>query len=367
MPTPGSEHSRIPYLFEKYLNGKCSNQEAREIVSILEDSGNDISLINEASTRWQSLNSGEFEDSRTLENQVIMSQILDRLHHRMRLYEEEKAKKFSVTKVFSLFSKVAAVLILPLLVYSIYLASLTTKTDRNAFINNQMEWHTVKTPAGMQTDFLLPDGSHVWLNSGSVLKYPTHFAGDKREVEMSGEAFFDVAKDVSHPFMVNAGKMKIEVTGTRFNVINYTDELVTELILESGHVRLFSGKYEENKTLANIKPGELAVLENANNHLIITNVDVSKYTAWKDGALIFRDDPMDEVVRKLNRWFNVEIILQSPELKNYVYTATYRDETLPQILELLKISAPIKYSIADRKRLPDNSYAKRKILITRRN
>lgn len=366
MPEPGSEHTRISCLFEKYLNGRCSNEEAREIVSVLEDSGNDISLINEASTRWQSLNSAESEDSRTLESQVIMSQILDRLHHRIRLDEEEKARKFSMTKVFSLFSKVAAILILPLLVYSIYLASLTSNNNQNALSDNQLSWHTVKTPAGMQTDFLLPDGSHVWLNSGSVLKYPTHFAEDKREVEMTGEAFFDVAKDVTHPFLVNAGKMKIEVTGTRFNVINYSDESVTELILESGHVRLFSGKYEENKTIANINPGELAVLENAQNKLRISNVDVAKYMAWKDGVLIFRDDPMEEVVRKLNRWFNVEIILQSPELTGYVYTATYRDETLPQILELLKISAPIKYSITDRKRLPDNSYAKRKILITRR-
>jgi ferric-dicitrate binding protein FerR (iron transport regulator) len=138
------------------------------------------------------------------------------------------------------------------------------------------------------------------------------------------------------------------------------------LILESGSVRLCSGNSNENKTITNIKPGELAVFDTVTNKLTISNVDVRKYTSWKDGVLIFRDDHMEDVVRKLNKWFNVEIILQSPELKEYVYTATYRDETLPQILELLKISAPIKYDIADRERLSDNSYSKRKIIITKR-
>jgi ferric-dicitrate binding protein FerR (iron transport regulator) len=165
---------------------------------------------------------------------------------------------------------------------------------------------------------------------------------------------------------VKAGKMNVEVKGTRFNVINYPDESLTELILESGSVRLFSGNYEDNKTITNIKPGELAIYDTVKNKLSVSKVDVRKYTAWKEGMLIFRDDHMEEVVRKLNRWFNVEIILQSPELKEYVYTATYRDETLPQILELLKISAPLKYSITERERLNDNSYSKRKIVINKR-
>jgi ferric-dicitrate binding protein FerR (iron transport regulator) len=364
MQAPGSELTRISYLFEKYLDGRCSIDEAREMVSVLEDSGNDISIINEASNRWHMLSNGPNDDSYTIENQLIMNQILDRLHHRIRLDEEENVRKFSMTKVFTLFSKVAAVLILPLLVYSIYLNSRNAKT--NSSTANHVVWQTVKTPAGMHTDFLLPDGTHVWLNSGSLFKYPVPFATDMRQVEMTGEAFFEVAKYAAHPFLVTAGKMNIEVTGTRFNVTNYIDEPFTELILESGSVRLFSGKYKEKLTITNINPGELAILHNNQNRLSVSKADVTKYTAWKDGVLIFRDDKMEEVVRKLNRWFNVEIILQSPELKDYVYTATYRDETLPQILELLKISAPIKYTFADRERLPDNSYTKRKIVITRR-
>jgi len=320
--------------------------------------------MDEVNSQWVSLTTENIDVFIPIEDRLLMDRILDRLHHRIRLDEEKIAKKHSVRKVFTLFSKVAAILIIPLLIYSIYLTSKTTRTHPAE--TNQFVWQTVKTPAGMQTDFLLPDGSHVWLNSGSVFKYPVPFAEDKRLVELTGEAFFDVAKDASHPFLVKAGELNIEVKGTRFNVINYPDETLTELILESGSVRLFTGDYENKKTITVINPGERAILDIAQNELSVGKVDVDKYTAWKEGILIFRDDQMDEVVRKLNRWFNVEIILKSPELKEYVYTATYRDETLNQILELLKISAPINYNITERERLNDNSYTKRKIVITKR-
>jgi len=365
MPRTGKEHARISILYKKYLDGSCSIAEVQEIVGILEDNENEILLRNEASLQWQTISTGAKEDSRQIGNKLVMDQILDRLHHRIRLYEEETTIKNSFQKkFFTIFTRVAAVFILPLLVYSVYLTSKTSKTKPTEA--HQIVWQTVKTPAGMQTDFLLPDGSHVWLNSGTVFRYPASFVGNTRKVELVGEAYFDVIKDASHPFLVKAGKMNVEVKGTRFNVINYADEKLSKLILESGSVRLFSGDYEEHKTIINIKPGELATLDVTSNQLSVSKVDVEKYTAWKDGLLIFRDDQMDEVVRKLNRWFNIEITLQSPELKEYVYTATYRDETLPQILELLKISAPIKYSITERKRLDDNSYSKRKIIITKR-
>ena len=363
MSGSGKEYTRISILYNKYLNAKCSDKEAREIVEIFKLSENDVSLMSEAQLQWYNIESEHNNHLKSAENRIITDRILDRLHRQIRLHEEESPAKYSFQKKFySIFTKVAAVFILPLLVYSIYLTSRTSRVNSS----EDLVWQTIKTPAGMQTDFLLPDGSHVWLNSGTVLKYPLSFASDKRQVELTGEAYFDVMKDASHPFLVKAGKMNIEVKGTRFNVINYPEETLTELILESGSVRLFSGDYEDRKTITNIKPGEIAVLNTVTNQLSVSNVDVEKYTAWKEGMLIFRDDQMDEVVRKLNRWFNVEIILQSPDLTEYVYTATYRDETLPQILELLRISAPIKYSITERKRLDDNSYSKRKIVITKR-
>ncbi len=355
-------HTKILFLFEKYLEGQCSEDEALEIVDFLDNPANHV-LRQAAESHWNRLDATIRKDSVPGDIEFLTGQILDRLHHRIRLNDEINSKKRLINKHFiSLFTKAAAVLILPLLIYSIFLTSRITKTLKEA---NQVVWQTIKTPAGMQTDFLLPDGSHVWLNSGSVFRYPARFASGKRQVELKGEAFFDIVKDTLNPFLVKAGKMNIEVKGTRFNVVNYPDETPTELVLQSGSIRLFAGNYEENKTITHIKPGERAVLDSIKNKLTVSNVNVDKYTAWKDGVLIFRDDQMDEVVRKLNRWFNVEIILSSPELKEYVYTATYRDETLAEILELLRISAPVRYNSTDRVRLDDNSYSKRKIVITK--
>ncbi len=365
MSNPGKEYSRISFLFEKYMKATCSKPEAREIVDIFEDSGNDNLLKGASENQWNTIVAAHNDDLDPTDTRLITDRILDRLHHQIRLHEEGiSGKYFLQKKAFAIFTKVAAVFILPLSIYSIYLTTRIPKTLPAEA--NQIVWQTIKAPVGTKADFLLPDGSHVWLNSGSVFKYPVSFAKDKRQVEMIGEAFFDVFKDASHPFLVKAGKMNIAVKGTRFNVTNYADEVNTELILESGSVQLFSGDYNENNIVANIVPGERAILDVARNALSVSNVDVSKYTSWKEGLLIFKDDQMDEVVRKLNRWFNVDIVLESPELKEYVYTATYRNETLPQILELLKISAPIKYTITDRERLDDNTYSKRKIVITKR-
>ena len=160
--------------------------------------------------------------------------------------------------------------------------------------------------------------------------------------------------------------MNIEVKGTRFNVCNYLNETNSEFTLESGSVRLFAGNYKDEKTLALIKPGERAQLDNNLNKLSVSKVDVEKQIAWKEGLLIFRDDKMDEVVLKLNRKFNVDIILQDPELKEYIYTATFEDESLSQILGLLKISAPVNYKAYKPIQLDDNSFSKQKIVITKR-
>jgi ferric-dicitrate binding protein FerR (iron transport regulator) len=367
MPTNHIHSFNISLLVKKYLKGSCSNEEVLEIIEFFKDPNNDNFMQEAFESQWDSLHAGSIHDAGQSDNKLMLDQILDKLHHQISLHEEVvKEKSFTKARFISLFSRVAAVLILPLLVYSLFLTSRITKSgllDSSV----QVAWQTVKTTPGMQTDLFLPDGSHVWLNSGSELKYQVPFTTDFRKVELVGEAFFDVTKDQAHPFLVQAGRLNIEVKGTRFNVINYKDEKSGEVILESGSVRIFSGKYADQNTLATVKPGERACFDYLHNQMTVSQVDLTKYTSWKEGLLIFKNDPMDVVVQKLSRWFNVEIELQSPELKKYVYTATYRDETLAQILELLKISAPIKYSISDRKKMDDSSFSRRKIILTKRN
>jgi len=262
--------------------------------------------------------------------------------------------------------KIAAILLLPLLVYSGYITFRSKHQEYNKVQKAPVLWNEVKTITGMHSRFKLPDGSQVWLNTSSNLKYPLIF-GDQREVELTGEAFFDIRKDEKHPFIVKVGEINIEVAGTSFNVLNYSDENQTEIVLKSGKIKLFTGDYSDRKEIISLEPGQKAVYIDSLRRVFIDDVEVIKYTAWMDGKLMFIDDPMDEVVRKINRWFNVDIILQDADLHEYVYKATFEDETLDQILELLKLSAPIEYTSEPRKLMPDGTFTKRKITIKKRN
>lgn len=365
MPDTKDLQTRYSILFKKYLNNTCSVQEVEEILNYIENPLHADFMRQEANSQFISIDQQSNDELKTPENQSSMNRILDRLHNQISQQEKEYTiAPGSKNKFMVFFAKAAAILILPLLAYSAYL---TFKTpDKSIAGSAQVAWQTVKTAAGMQTDFILPDGSHVWLNSGSVLEYPVAFAHDIRQVKLTGEAFFDVKKDRMHPFIVNAGKLNIEVKGTRFNVCNYLNESNSEITLESGSVRLFAGNFKDKKTMTFIKPGERAILDNNLGKLSVSKVDVEKHTSWKEGHLIFRDDKMDEVVTKLNRKFNVDIRLQDPELKEYVYTATFEDESLAQILGLLKISAPVNYVAYKPIQLDDHSFSKQKIIITRR-
>ncbi len=283
----------------------------------------------------------------------------------MKKYDAEKAlekvnrkiEERSSVKLFTVFQKVAAILILPLLIATLYFATHTPTTQLAA-----TEWHTLKTPAGLRSEFILPDGTTVYLNSRTTLTYPVAFNGSTRDVKLMGEAYFEVTENKKQPFIVNTGKVNIEVTGTEFKASNYPDENLTEIVLVSGEINLFQGEYsKQKKNLYTMAPGGKATLDG--NKLYFDKVEVDKYISWKDGVLMFRDDSMKDVVRRLNRWFNVDIQLTGNTMQDYVYTATFQDESLIQILDLLKMSAPIDYKIKPRERNPDKTFSNMEIEI----
>lgn len=284
---------------------------------------------------------------------------------RMKKYNAEKAlekvnqriEKGNPVKLWGFFQKAAAILILPLLVATLYFA-----TEKPTYEMAETAWHTIKSPAGMRSEFTLPDGTNVYLNSKTSLSYPIAFNGSTRDVELTGEAYFEVAENKEQPFIVNTGKVNIEVTGTEFKASNYPDENLTEIVLVSGEINLFQGEYStQKKRLCTMAPGEKAAFDG--DELSFDKVEVDKYISWKDGVLMFRDDSMKDVVRRLNRWFNVDIQLTGNTMQDYVYTATFQDESLIQILDLLKMSAPIDYKIKPRERNPDKTFSNMEIEI----
>jgi ferric-dicitrate binding protein FerR (iron transport regulator) len=269
----------------------------------------------------------------------------------------EKQKKI---RPFAIFQKVAAILILPLLFTTLWFALEKPQQKRKP----PVAWHTLNIPAGMRSEFYLPDSTKVFLNSKTQLSYPLVFNDTVREVKISGQAYFEVAENKKAPFIVNTGRINIEVTGTEFMATRYPHEELTEIVLVKGGINLFQGDYfASKKDIIQLKPGEKAICPDNDNKMDVDVVNTGKYMAWKKGILLFRDDPMPDVVRRLNRWFNVDIQLEGPELKDWAYTATFEDETLEQTLELLKISAPIEYTIKRRQMKTDNTFSKMEIEI----
>ncbi|MCX6325498.1 MAG: DUF4974 domain-containing protein [Bacteroidia bacterium] len=327
-------------------------------------SDNDRSIVDE----WRK----ESPENEALYRESLKAWEAIPLLHEMEQFNSFEALKKVNTRLSQTYSskwwviiqRVAAILLLPLLVYSGYL------TIRNLSIKKLPGEHvmmqTVTSRQGMVTQFSLADGTKVWLNSGSELQFPILFTGDMREVKLRGEAFFEVVKNEKQPFRVNAKELKVDVLGTSFNVMSYDDDTQSEVILIEGKVSLSAEKGQVKKDYGTIHPGQRAVFIGESQEVYTEKVAIAKYISWRDGNLIFRDDPMEDVIRRLSRWFNVEFVINDPEIKRYIYTATFRNENLDQVLKLLKLSAPIDYRIIESKQLPDNEFTKRKIYLMKR-
>lgn len=257
----------------------------------------------------------------------------------------------------------AAVLVLSLLFAGLY--SIFTKPMPNQIPEPELVYHEIRANYGIQSKLKLPDGTTVHLNSGSSLKYPATFdALDQRKVELSGEGFFEVEKQYAKPFIVDVGRLQVEVTGTRFNVDAYSENRNISVALVEGEVNLTRQTGSGTNRIATLKPGELAQLRTDENRLHITEVaDMEKYYAWTEGKMVFIDDPIHVVVEKLSHMYNVDIEIADRRLDRFRFTGTFINEPVEQILAILSRTSPMGYTIIPSRKLEDNSYSKRKIIL----
>ena len=342
--------SEIEELLSGYFSGDLSGKDRSVVDEWRKESPENEALYCECLRAWEAL---------------------PLLHEMEQFNSFDALKKVNISLSQPWFSKwrvniqrAAAILLLPLLLYSGYLTirNLSLKKTPEEYVMMQ----TVTSRQGMVTKFSLADGTKVWLNSGSELQFPIRFTGDMREVKLTGEAFFEVIKYEKQPFRVNTKELDIDVLGTSFNVLSYEDDSQSEVTLIEGKICLSAENEQVKKDLGAIHPGQRAVFKKELQKVYIENVKVDKYISWLDGNLIFRDDPMDDVIRRLSRWFNVDILVNDPEINGYIYTATFRNENLEQVLKLLKLSAPIDYRIMEIKAVPDNDFKKQKIYLMKK-
>ncbi|MCL6294481.1 FecR family protein [Jejuia spongiicola] len=201
------------------------------------------------------------------------------------------------------------------------------------------------TYRGDKKEIYLPDGSKIVLNAESELIYPKEFNDSIREVTLIGEAFFDIKRNVNKPFIVNTNSIKIKVLGTSFNVKSYDKDKKVETTLVTGKVELIKDK----ETPIVLAPSQKAVFYKKENKLEIEEVKSLEVVAWKEGKLIFKKTSLQEVVIDLERKYNVKININSQKLLNYEYTGTFDNLSIDEVLKLLTISSPIKYSIKNGK------------------
>jgi len=202
---------------------------------------------------------------------------------------------------------------------------------------------TLSTPRGGQYAVTLSDGTRVWLNAASSLSYPTSFAGKERRVELIGEAYFEVHHDARQPFIVSANGQQVKVLGTSFNINAYKEEHKTVTTLINGRVQL---SRDGNMEAPQLHPGQQSVLENAGFQ--IAEVDVSLFVAWKDGQFRFKATPLIEVMRQIERWYNLDVDYTGIPADIQIHASISRDKKLSTVIDALEKITDLKFDVKGR-------------------
>jgi ferric-dicitrate binding protein FerR (iron transport regulator) len=251
--------------------------------------------------------------------------------------------------------RVAAIIVLPLMLTIGYMIS--QKSPQPAVTAYQ----EIISPPGVTSKVDLPDGSTVWLNSGSKLKYPVVFASTERDVFLTGEAFFKVHSDKKHPFIVGTKNINVRATGTLFNVEAYSEDTISAVTLLEGKVDVSIYGSDNEK----LQPNQRIVLNSISKSYKLTQTNARLWSQWKDGVLAFRDQPLEDVFKRIGRTFNVDIEIKDPVVSHQLYRATFEGESFEEILRLLQMSAPIQYKRIVREKNAENKFTKDKIEVYR--
>lgn len=207
--------------------------------------------------------------------------------------------------------------------------------------------HRITIPRGGEFKLRLPDGSQVWLNSGTTLEYPTAFGEGNREVALSGEAFFEVESDAASPFRVTMGQTVIEVTGTSFNASCYPEDKIFDAVLESGRI-----SFRADGRTVEVEPGQRALYDPAKGGISVENVDLKYYSAWRDGTFYFYDTPLTEIMAKLGRWYDVEFVYDPAAIEGLRFSGVaYRDRPLDDMIEVLESIQVVRFDRKEGRRV----------------
>lgn len=337
-------------IIERFINGEADDSEKEYVNSLLCNGENNSTLRHLLETDFNVFLSDE---SHSKDN---LMHLLDRIHHVVRKNEIIKDQK-PLRRLVRIYMKVAAILLIPLLITG---GLAYDYLNLNKSISSSHAYCSIYAPFGSRVSFTLPDGTKGMLNSGSHLSYSLPFVNN-RQINLEGEAWLEITRDEVHPFEITAGNSVVEVLGTSFNLNAYPEENYVEIVLQEGKVEF---QYNNGNEKTTILSSERLVF----NEGIIRKsvVDPAKYNAWIEGKLVFRGDPMAEVVRRIERWYNVKIKIADKELEKYSFRATFQDDKLEDLLRYLAMTSPISYKISPRELMQDGTCKKEEVTIYKR-
>lgn len=214
----------------------------------------------------------------------------------------------------------------------------------NGTTAGEVQYNTITTPNGGQYQLVLADGSRVWLNAASSLRFPTAFTGGLRKVELTGEGYFEVAHHASMPFHVGVGDMDIQVLGTRFNVMAYDDESIRRTTLVQGSIRT-----RINQKLVVLKPGQQLELSNTGSVRLKDQADLEEALAWKNGKFVFTGNDIQSVMRQLEKWYDIDVEYGKNISPEEFVGMISRDVPISQILDMLKKTGTVDFEISGKK------------------
>jgi transmembrane sensor len=358
----------IEILLIKYLEKSCTPEEKLDFYSLLSSADDERTLKEIFFSHLAEFNEDQYKNH-SADFDRIYNQILSEINERDILESEKRLMKRR-TRVRQLV--IQGLSLAAVFCIAFFLGTIISKNNGKTLVKqaNAVTYNEIKAPYGARSEIRLADGSQVTLNSGSIIKYRSDYNSDNRELTLEGEAYFKVAKNTDLPLIVSTGSINIKATGTEFNVKAYKDEGLIETTLIEGKVEITqkNNKNEFIKLLElapnqkaiyvkegdNIKLEDIKEIESSavkpvkvfsDKLLVSPKADVEQVTAWIQNKLIIRGEDLENLCIKLQRKYDVTFVFGNEEIKKYRFSGVLFDETLEQVLKVIKLTAPIDYLV----------------------
>ena len=319
---------RIIDIANRFLAEKeCSIQELTEFKRWLSDPKTQTEVESWIAQNWAT--SAEIDSNTLIE--TVFTQIQE--------YQKEHQMKsrFSVARILKVYQKIAAFLLIPIIgVGVLYWVSQSNQSAD--------QYTETIAPRGQKSQIVLADGTKVWLNSDTKIRYPGNFSKNQRDVYLDGEAFFEVSKNERQPFVVHTSGVNVKVLGTKFNVKAYSDENQIETSLFEGRVNLLMTNTSDKTIEKEVKPGQSFVYSKTDRQFVLNRFPKDEINGWKKNQLIFKDDTFSNLVRKIERWYDVKVMYDEKQFNDRRLTVElYEGERLDRLMEIISLALSVNY------------------------